>query len=479
MLREPASSSDNGSSGPLLSLDTVLDQAPLTSAAALAAADEDLTALHTLLTPYFDIVTTRMPDDYATSDLRSEDEVIIIREDGDLAYTFTGHLKQPAHRVHKVLDNALAEQHRFALLRTNPDATDADPHMILIVDGECTPPPATRPYINILLFLLTVFSVFYAGAQIAISELAFMDPEMTADAGFSIPAVLSQIWRGYPYALSLLAILIPHEMGHYLMMRRHGVAASLPYFIPAWLISPFGTLGAAISLREPLRDRRVLLDVGVAGPIAGFVVAFPLVIYGLYTSTVVPIDTTVDVLVEGNSLIYAFAKIVALGQFYPTAEADVMLNQIAFAGWTGLLITALNLIPVGQLDGGHITYALFGDKARQFFYPVVFALIGISIVMQQITWGVFLVLIFFVGRFYAVPLDNITPLNTVRKYIGAFTLIIFILTFTPVPVYQRAATDAASGDNMLLPLTMGIALACVLLSRRHRSPFIPRKDNRA
>ncbi|MEL6407323.1 MAG: site-2 protease family protein [Chloroflexota bacterium] len=464
MLREPASSSDYLPPSPS-SIDSDTTSTPLDD---MAEADADLAQLQALLTPYFDIITITTPDDHTTSDLRAlsiEDQTIIERENGDLSYIFIGHLKQEASRVYTALEKALVEQHRFPLLRMNPEGDQSAPHRILIIEGIKSKPDAPSYWKNIILFLLTVFSVLYTGAQIAIAEISLTDPAMAEAIGFSIPAVTQNIWRGIPYAVSIMAILIPHEMAHYIMMRRHGVVATLPYFIPAWLISPFGTFGAAIALHEPLRNRRALLDVGAAGPIAGFIVAVPLVIYGLYTSSVIPLDMSENVIMEGNSLIYAFAKIVALGQMYPTAEADVLLNQIAFAGWTGLFVTALNMIPLGQLDGGHVMYALFGERARLLFYPAIAILIGISIVTMQFTWIIFLVLIFMVGRYYAVPVDTITPLNPVRKYVAFIALLIFILTFTPTPLYERAAEDTMTNTNTLFQISTMLVITCLTLPR--------------
>ena len=164
--------------------------------------------------------------------------------------------------------------------------------------------------------------------------------------------------------MTLLGILVAHEFGHYFAARYHKVAVSLPYFIP--LPIGFGTLGAFIRLREQVPDRRKLFDIGVAGPLAGLVIAIPMLFYGLSTSPLDVAPQGVPVELEGNSILYFLAKIAVFGQALPNhlTGQDVFMNQVTFAAWIGLLVTALNLLPVGQLDGGHTVYALFGEKAR-------------------------------------------------------------------------------------------------------------------
>jgi membrane-associated protease RseP (regulator of RpoE activity) len=154
----------------------------------------------------------------------------------------------------------------------------------------------------------------------------------------------------------------------------------------------------------------------------------------LATSLHVPIQE--GGLVEGNSLMYAFAKILVFGEFLPNSTHDVLLNQLAWAGWTGLFVTALNMLPLGQLDGGHVLYSLLGDRARVIYWPLLLGMVSLALLLSP-TWLFFAVLLYFVGRYYAVPLDSITPLNTTRRIIGIVALVIFVLTFTPIPIYQR------------------------------------------
>lgn len=410
-------------------------------------------SMRELLDPYMAIAHEGRINE---ADLQAEDQAIIVRNKSYLLMTFSGYLKQDSEEVYDALDEALKPMNRYALFRENNENPDT-PHLIHIIEGRLETAHVERAWLNILLFILTIFSVLWTGTTIAIGQISLNDPVLASELGSSIGSILNELWRGYPYALSLLAILVAHEMGHYLVMRYYGINASLPYFIPAWLISPFGTFGAAIVLRDVLKNRKILLDVGAAGPIAGFIVAVPIVIYGLSTSPIIPLDGGQ---IEGNSLIYAFAKFIALGQFYPTAEADVLINQLAFAGWTGLFVTALNLIPLGQLDGGHVMYSLFGDRARLVFYPVMLILAGFSVITGQTTWLFFLLLLMFMGRFYAVPMDTITPLDTQRRIVAIIALIIFVLTFIPRPFYSLGSGDIS--DVAMLPYYGMMVVAMML-----------------
>lgn len=278
-------------------------------------------------------------------------------------------------------------------------------------------PPASRGWINLLLFVLTIISTLLTGASYGATDAR----------------EIFMIWRGWQFSLGIMIILGAHELGHYFAARYHKVSVSLPYFIPLPLLSLFGTLGAFIQLKEPVKNRRALLDVGVAGPLAGMVFALPILWYGLATSPVGPLPSG-DYTMEGNSILYALSKIVILGRFLPADGIDVSLNQFAWAGWVGLLVTSFNLIPVGQLDGGHVAYVLFGKNAKQLFWPVVFSLVLLVIFTETLVWVVWIVLLTLVGRVYAEPLDDLTPLDRKRKFIAIFTLVLFVLVFVPIPL---------------------------------------------
>jgi membrane-associated protease RseP (regulator of RpoE activity) len=266
--------------------------------------------------------------------------------------------------------------------------------------------------------------------------------------------------RGVPFAASMLAILLAHEFGHYLAARYHKTAVSLPYFIP-FPFSPLGTLGAAIRLKEPPKNKRVLLDIGLAGPLAGLIIAIPILILGLSLSDLgtLPLnpDAWSDQILEGNSVLYLALKYLVKGRLLPApvdyggvdpilywvryffiglplpyGGLDVFMHPLAWSGWAGLLVTALNLIPAGQLDGGHISYVLFGRKATKIVPYIIIALVLLGIFWWG--WLLWAGLIFFLGRIYAQPLDDITPLDDRRRALAIFGLIVFVLVFTPIPL---------------------------------------------
>ena len=309
-------------------------------------------------------------------------------------------------------------------------------------------PKPTRASINIILFILTVLSVMLAGAQ--------PSGPMPSDTPGQILLLLKSIFTGWPFALSLLGILLAHELGHYFMSRHHKTPATLPYFIPL-PFSPLGTMGAAILMQGTPKNKRVLFDIGVAGPLAGMVIAIPVLFIGLALSsltTVQPINGVVSL--EGNSVLYLLAKFIMFGKLLPAplglsgtplalhwlrffftgqpaplGGTDVFINPVAFAGWAGLLVTMLNLIPAGTLDGGHVIYALFGDRAGKAF-PFIFGALALLGVFWS-GWWLWAVILLWLGRVHAEPLDQITQLDTRRRWVALLVIIIFILTFSPVP----------------------------------------------
>lgn len=280
-------------------------------------------------------------------------------------------------------------------------------------------PPASDWRINLALFVITIVST--------LATAAYFYAETAEQA--------TQIWRGWPFSLSIMLILGAHELGHYFAARYHKVAVTLPYFIPLPIISPIGTMGAVIRMKAPIKNKRALFDIGVAGPLAGLVFAVPLLIYGLMTSEVGAMSSIG--LLEGNSILYYLAKFAIFGQFLPSETLDVHLNQVAWAAWVGLLVTALNLMPVGQLDGGHLMYSLLGSRARQLFIPVMAVLGALTLtsflIDSTFTWGIWIVLLFFFGRAHAEPLDDVTPLDPRRRWLGIATVVIFLLIFVPIP----------------------------------------------
>jgi Zn-dependent protease len=319
-----------------------------------------------------------------------------------------------------------------------------------------------------LLFIATLFSVLMVGTDLAITTISETDKVLAAQLS---ERIFLELWRGLPYALSLLLILGAHEMGHYFAARRHKLAVTLPYFIPMPIpgLSLIGTLGAFIQLRQPMRNRKMLFDVGAAGPLVGLIFAIPILLIGLSHAQVSMSQPGMVYIYEGDSLMYAMAKTVVFGQFLPSGGYDVNItsSQLAWAGWTGLLVTALNLIPIGQLDGGHVLYSLLGEKARRLYYPLLIVM-GLLALLSNI-WLLWVVLMLFFGRIYATPLDMITPLDQRRRWLAIFTLVVFILVFVPAPLTEYIVEDSpVSPRNSAYLLPMAVPLVGVLLSRLRR-----------
>ncbi len=256
---------------------------------------------------------------------------------------------------------------------------------------------------------------------------------------------------GGMYSTSLMTILLAHEMGHYVMARIHGVDVSPPYFIPGPPILSFGTFGAFIRLREPVDDRKALMDIGAGGPLAGLLVAIPVLLVGLRLSEVGPL--TPGGLYEGNSLLYMAAKWIVLGPIPP--GYDVFLHPVAFAGWVGLLVTALNLFHVGQLDGGHVTYALLGQRAAGINRAIFGGLLGLGIALfafkGQAVWAVWVIIILLTGIEHPPMSDLTAPLDKTRRAMGWVCLAIFVLSFTPIPMSDEppggAPVSEAAGEE--------------------------------
>jgi Zn-dependent protease len=357
-----------------------------------------------------------------------------------------------------LLDSAEAYERLSAalhLLRVTPLFRWEDGRQtILVIDGLQDVKPG-NPRTNLIFFLLTLLSVWFTGGVLSMQQLP-------TTLGGWISAVVTQ---GWPFAISMLAILSAHEFGHYFAGRFHRTHVSLPYFLPLpYPLSPFGTFGAFINMKEIPRNRRILLDIAIAGPLAGLVVAIPVLLIGLHLSTLNQLPAAANaggmtaLQLEGNSILYLLAKFSVFGKILPEPASygglspllywvkyfftgaplpygglDVSIHPVAWAGWGGLLVTALNLIPAGQLDGGHIFYALFGgERARKLLPVLLIALVALGFFWNG--WWLWAALIFFLGRYHAQPLDQITELDPRRKRLAAFMLIVFLLVFSPVPL---------------------------------------------
>ena len=273
--------------------------------------------------------------------------------------------------------------------------------------------------------------------------------------GFDVFSNPSAIVSGLPFAVTIMAILLCHESGHYVLARAHRVDASLPFFLPAPPIFLFGTFGAFIRIRSLPPHRRALFDIGAAGPWAGFVIAVPAVIFGLQVSEIRPLGPHEGGLILGESILFSFLTRLVLG--VSSADVTILLHPIALAGWFGLLVTCLNLLPVGQLDGGHVAYAVFGRHHRWISRGILtFVLIlGIGGWAGWFVWGLlFLVL----GLDHPPTWDPVTELDPRRLVAAALTFAILVLTFMPEPfALVEPATPSPVFDGERVPVTAPLA----------------------
>jgi membrane-associated protease RseP (regulator of RpoE activity) len=282
-----------------------------------------------------------------------------------------------------------------------------------------------RWWLHGLLFALTFGTTTYVGANFAVN---FRPSLLTP--GADTAATLAALFRGaITFSIPLLLILFAHEMGHYLMCRRYGIDASPPYFIP--FPSLVGTMGAFIRIREPIRNKKQLFDVGVAGPIAGFVVALPLLAWGIAhtrpNSSAVLSDGTI--LFHYPILVTLFQKLV-LGTTFTSVEA--VEHPVFIAAWFGLFVTALNLLPLGQLDGGHALYAVFGRWQRTIAIPLLIVLAFMG--LKWPGWWIWVAFTLFTGLRHPPVLDEDSPLDFRRKLVAAAVLLIFVVCFAPIPI---------------------------------------------
>ena len=310
--------------------------------------------------------------------------------------------------------------------------------------GIVAPKPANW-WINLGLAVATIASVWLTGS---VYECQCM------------PTSIADWMSGLPMMLAMMVILGAHEFGHYFAAKFHRVNVTLPYFIPLPVVSPVGTLGAFIQLRSPFKTKKQLFDIGIAGPIAGLVFAIPLIFWGVANSEVHRLSRGAEgtSVLEGNSVFYLGVKYLIHGQLLPSFDAyaelpaaqefllvlagaipagggtDILINSVAFAAWFGLFVTAMNLLPVGQLDGGHIMYSIIGEKARL----LGMVLIGIMVAAGVFWWTGWLVwafLTFFViGVKHPPPLNDLVPLDPTRKIVAYMMIAFFIILFMPNPL---------------------------------------------
>ncbi|MEI6796767.1 MAG: site-2 protease family protein [Methanomassiliicoccales archaeon] len=272
--------------------------------------------------------------------------------------------------------------------------------------------------LNLILLFITFGTTIFAGATLW-AAYENSDQWLTPDSIF---------WGAIFFAVPLMLILGTHELSHYYMSKRHGVAASLPFFIPSF--PPLGTFGAFISMRDPIPNRKALFDIGIAGPIGGILIAIPVTLLGLYLTALDP--HIISVIPDGGlmrintSLLYDFLQMMV------PIPGDAQLHPMAFAGWVGILVTAINLLPAGQLDGGHVARGLLGDNAKYLTYAVIGALLVMG--MFYTGWLIFGFLILILGLRHPAPLNDISPIGGHRKIVGAIAIVLLLVTFTPTPM---------------------------------------------
>ena len=270
-----------------------------------------------------------------------------------------------------------------------------------------------RLLLHLILFIITFFTTVLAGAL---------------QSGVNILEEPEKFHKGLPFAFTLMSILLAHELSHYIASRKHNVEATLPYFIPAPTL--IGTFGAFIKMKSPVTTRKALLDIGISGPLAGFIVSVIVSVIGLYLSRVIPVQETKDALSLGDSLLFSTLSQLILD--YQPGSEDVLLHPVAFAGWIGFFVTSLNLLPIGQLDGGHIAYALFGERhayLSKVLIPVLF-LLGIFLWEGWALWAIVLLLL---GLRHPPIFYSEIPLDGTRRFLGWLGFFIFIITFIPEP----------------------------------------------
>jgi len=240
---------------------------------------------------------------------------------------------------------------------------------------------------------------------------------------------------GLSYSIAIMLILLGHEMGHYFMSRRHGMRATLPFFLP-FPFSPFGTLGAVIRMESIVSSRKALFDTGVAGPLMSLILSIPAIAIGLKLSVLIPTSQIKEGTIRlADPFLFSIIQRIVMGEV--PENFDVMLHPIGYAGWVGLFVTALNLFPVGQLDGGHIAYALFGRWSRIIFIMAITAMAFITLFYNP-GWILMLILMILFGFRHPTPIDDQTPLDGKRKWIGGLMFLTFLLSFTPAPFPQFA-----------------------------------------
>ncbi|MDM8518882.1 site-2 protease family protein [Anaerolineales bacterium HSG6] len=373
------------------------------------------------------------------NDIFYVDDVKIPREAPQDTIMFVGNLLIPDSEV---AYDMLAE--RWLKYQYTPMLRHYKGKVALVAQPGVVDPQPSNPWINLLVGILTVLSIQFTGALYECG---------------CIPATLEEWNGGLPMMLAMMSILLAHEFGHYFAAKYHQVDVTLPYFIPLPApISPVGTLGAFIQLRSPFKTKKQLFDIGVAGPIGGLIVALPLIAWGVASSPVDVLNRQEGSFLEGNSIFYLGLKYLIHGQLLPHFDqyadlpryqealyilsgvlpagggTDIHIDSFTLAAWFGLFVTAMNLLPVGQLDGGHLAYCLLGERARL----LGGVLVGLMIIAGIVSWPGWIVWVllvtFVIGLGHPPPLNELADMGMPRKLLAYAMIIVFVLIFMPAPL---------------------------------------------
>lgn len=354
-----------------------------------------------------------------------------VRSEGKVIVMAGRFLRSPA-LVFEHAQSRLAERGMIPLLRQE--------HGKDFVIAQPAPAAAGRRrlWINVVLLAATIVSVVGAGTIQSLPEAVWqsmnLDGELAATR--SLALAFAENWPlGIPFAAALLGILGIHELGHYFVARHYKLDVSLPYFIPFPVNYLTGTLGAVIRIESPFQSRRALFDVGIAGPLAGLVIAVPVVALGLAQAELVSIDSTAGGMAFQEPLLFQWMALLIVGPRPP--GFDLQMNPMLMAGWWGFLVTALNLLPVSQLDGGHISYAMFG-KYHSLVAWGMFGLAAVVALAKSPGYLLMLGLVFFMGLNHPPALNDVSSIGTPRRILGMLTLLLFFLLATPQPLTQIA-----------------------------------------
>ena len=316
-----------------------------------------------------------------------------------------------------VVFQAGAQDKPFFVLVPNPQAQER----------KANKAPLNRPGLAFGLLVCTVLTTAWAG-------LRFSDGEITRQILRSQPQLLV---KGLPYAIALVAILGLHELGHYFTARYYRIKASLPYFVPMpWSLFPIGTLGAFVQTRSPYPNRKALFDVGIAGPLAGLVITIPILVVGLMQSTVVAIPDKIqglpfNAMDPSSSVLFSLFSKLILGSEL-TLGQGIDLHPFAIAGWIGLIVTALNLMPIGQLDGGHIVHAMFGQRNGAIIGQISRLLVLLLAFVQRplLLWAIVLL---FMPTVDQPALNDVSELDNTRDLLGLIALGLLVMIILPLP----------------------------------------------